>query len=245
MQKEVTQKFRWLKYLGKKQAIVGLAFVVLIGLLKYFHVTDCLSLSFIQQHLDTIAQQVKDHYWVSVLIFMGSYTLASALSLPGSSFFLTTAGLLYGLFPGVLYAIIAATIGGTILFLTARYVIGDWVQRRYAQQLARYNKEIEKHGASYLLLMRFIALVPFFTVNILSGLTLLRTRDFIWATFLGLIPVSAVFAFAGQQLSRLGCEDNFFSPPVIVAFVVLVLFKLTLVPVAYMMYKRRRAGADA
>ena len=180
---------------------------------------------------------ISEHYVFSVCCYTVSFIVATAFSIPGSSIFTTAAGLLFG-WPGLLYALLSATIGATLLFLSSRYFIGSWVQQKYAQQLLGFNNEIQEHGHHYLLIIRLIAVLPFCLVNMLSGLTLLSIPSFISMTIFGLIPVSTVYIFAGKQLSKLANPDDFFSPPVMVAFSIFVFFKVALAPAVFKIAKR-------
>ncbi len=228
-------------YWRKKQTLVGLIFIAGIVIVRALGFANYCSLSFVHAHIDVLHTYINNHYYYSVLVFIASYALACALAMPGSTFFLIACGLLFGVYPGIIFANIGATIGATFLFLTSRYIIGDWVQRTYGQRLERYNNEIERYGAFYLLVVRFIALLPFFSVNVLTGLTLLPVRSFIWATVVGMIPVSIVFAYAGTQLALVDSVESFFTPPILIAFAILILFKIGLAPFAYRYFKYRRA----
>lgn len=179
-----------------------------------------------------------NHYYIyAVIIYIMSFILASALALPGSMFFLIAAGLLFGASPGFVYSSIGATIGAAILFLIARYLIGTWVQTRYAGQLAQFNQQIELHGNYYLFFMRLTALVPFFLVNLLSGITLMPLRSFIGITFMGIIPNALVFGFAGQALAQMSSLSTFFEPPVLLAFGILIGIKVIVLPFIYIHIK--------
>lgn len=230
-----------IRSLFSTQMLVAVIFIMCVILIKYFGLTSYLSLSYVCSNINGLHVHVCNHYFAAVTIYMVSFILAMALSLPGSSFFLTAAGLLFNIVPGIIYANIAATIGATMLFLTSRYIIGDWVQKKFAKQLSRFNHEIADQGYFYLLMVRFIAIIPCFTINLLSGLTLVPTRTFLWTTSVGMIPSSIVFAFAGKKLAQMQSPDHFFSPPVIIAFVLLVLFKMTLLPLVYRHFKKKRA----
>jgi uncharacterized membrane protein YdjX (TVP38/TMEM64 family) len=78
-------------------------------------------------------------------------------------------------------------------------------------------------------------------VNLLSGLTLMPTKDFMWTTAVGMIPPAIVFGYAGKQLSYVDSFETIFCPPVIFAFGILIFFKVLLVPFVYKFYKRRSA----
>ena len=214
-----------------------LLIIVTIGFIKVFRLTDYLSINYFHRNLTLLKTIIDEHYVDSVSMFMAAFIGSTALSIPGSSVFTTVAGLLFG-WAGLLYALTAATLGALILFLASRYFIGSWVQQKYTRQLQGFNSEFNLHAHHYLLVIRFIAVLPFCLVNMLSGLTVITLKDFIPITFFGLIPVSVVYIFAGIQLSHLATPDDFFTPPVMIAFGVFVLFKVALVPVVFKIAKR-------
>ena len=231
---------QWSSYIRKKQTIVALLFVTIIILIRLSCLTHYCTLPYVHSHIDSLHEYINNHYYYSVLIFIATYVIASALAMPGSTFFLIAAGLLFGVFPGIVFANIGATIGATLLFLTSRYIIGDWVQRTYGQRLQKYNTELERYGVVYLLMVRCIALLPFFSVNILSGLTLLPIRIFMIATVIGMIPASVVFAYAGTQLAHVDSIESFFTTPILFAFAALILFKIGLAPFVYRHFNYHR-----
>jgi uncharacterized membrane protein YdjX (TVP38/TMEM64 family) len=166
------------------------------------------------------------------------YVLATALSLPGAIILTLAGGFLFGVAAGTFYVNIGATMGAILAFLSARYLLGDRLQEKYAKQLETFNREMDRNGTSYLLTLRLIPVFPFFLINFLSGLTKIRLWTFLWTTWLGIIPGTVVFAFAGQQLGSISSPADILSKNVIIAFLVLALF--TLVPV---ILKRSKAGS--
>jgi uncharacterized membrane protein YdjX (TVP38/TMEM64 family) len=233
---------KYLKQLSHKQKAVFILVCVIVFLVRYFHIYHYVNLMYLHQHMHMLHYFVNEFYILSVCCYMMSYILATTFSIPGSSIFTIAGGLLFGVWPGIFYILVSATSGATVLFLLSRYVIGDWVQRKYANQLHDFNQEIESYGHYYLLAVRLIALLPFCVVNMLSGLTVLRVKTFSLVTFIGSIPISFLYAYAGNQLSQLQSVDDLYTPSIKIALGVFIFFKVALVPVLVKMHKRFRFG---
>ena len=163
------------------------------------------------------------NYILSVLMFICLYILMVALSIPGATLLTLSAGFLFG-FIGILYVNMAATIGAAAAFVAARYLLGEWVQRRYADRLAAFNREIDENGYNYLLTLRFIPLFPFFLINIFAGFTRIPLVVFVWTTSVGIIPGSFVYIFAGTQLGSIRSLADVISWKILLAFVLLGAF---------------------
>ena len=168
----------------------------------------------------------SEHYLASVTIFIAVYIVAAALSIPGATLLTLTAGFLFGFF-GVIYVNIGATAGAILAFLTARYLIGDWIQKRYTERLASFNKEIAANGPHYLLTLRLIPLFPFLLVNVFAGISRAPLKTFAWTTMIGILPGSLVYIYTGRQLGGLEQPGDVLSWPVILAFVLLGLLVLS------------------
>ncbi len=211
----------------KKRII--LAVVVLALMCYYFFLSEYLTFATLKSYQHTLQAYVDEHYVLSVLLYILSYTLVVALSLPVAALFTLLGGSLFGVLWGALYAVIGATTGATLLFLMVRYVVGEQLQQRYKERLIRFNKELEVKGQYYLLSLRFFAVIPFFILNILAGLTNITVRTFIVTTLVGILPGAFVYAYAGQSLATLESARDILSTNIIIAFVLLGL--LALVPV--------------
>jgi len=180
----------------------------------------------LKQNREVLVALVHDHYGLSVAVFLLSYVLVAALSIPGAVVLTLAGGFLFSTLQATVYVNIGATAGATLAFLGARYLLGARLQEKYRAQLMKFNKEVEQNGAGYLLTLRFIPVFPFFLINFLSGLTTIRLRTFIWTTALGIVPGTAVFAFAGQQLGSINDLSEVLSTRVLAAFVLLAAFAL-------------------
>ena len=134
---------------------------------------------------------------------------------------------------------VAATSGATLAFLAARYLLRDWVERKFGDRLGPIQEGFAKNAFSYLITLRLVPLFPFFLVNLVSGLTRIRLGTYVAATALGIIPGSFVFANAGRQLGSINSLSEIASPRVLGAFALLGL--LALIPILY----RKFAGKNA
>jgi uncharacterized membrane protein YdjX (TVP38/TMEM64 family) len=141
--------------------------------------------------------------------------------LPGGGIMSLAGGVLFGPIRATLFINVGATLGALVSFYISRYLVGDWAQRKFETQLKKFNEEIEKHGSSYLLTLRFLPIFPFFLINIASGLTKIKASKFLWTTMIGIIPGSYAYALAGNNLSSITSVSEILSFNVIVVFVVL------------------------
>jgi uncharacterized membrane protein YdjX (TVP38/TMEM64 family) len=168
-----------------------------------------------------------------------TYIAVTGLSLPGAVILTLAGGFLFGSVFGTLYVNIGATTGATLAFLTARYLLRDWVEQKFGKWLGPVQQGFTNNAFSYLMTLRLIPLFPFFAVNLVSGLTRMSVGTYVAATALGIIPGSFVYAYAGRQLGTINSLKEIASPNVIIAFVLLGL--LALVPTLYKKLSRKKA----
>ena len=148
-------------------------------------------------------------------IFVAVYIAVTALSLPGAAVMTLGAGALFGVVWGTLLVSVASTIGATLAFLMSRFVLRGWVAERFANQLDAVDRGIERDGALYLFTLRLVPAFPFFVVNLLMGLTSLRTRTFFWVSQAGMLAGTVVFVNAGTRLAELGSLGDVLSAGVL------------------------------
>ena len=204
------------------------AFILLTLLaLIYFDFTTYLSLDAIKTNRDRLLQLTETYYPIAVASFIGLYIVQTACSLPGATIMTLLGGFLFGSVLGMLYVNAGATIGATLAFLAARYLLQAWVQRTFGDRLAALQEGFAKNAFSYLLTLRLIPLFPFFVVNLLSGLTRVNTKTYMLATSLGIIPGSFVYTYAGSQLGSINSLSEIASPRVVLALTFLGLLSLS------------------
>ncbi len=208
----------------KTWLLLGLVTLALFLIWRY--TASVITLDNLKLYRASLEQFVADHYYASVLGYILLYTLLVAIAFPTAAVLTLTGGFLFGTFFGALYALIGATIGATLLFLFIRYFIGDFFQQTYKEQLKSFNMTIATQGGYYLIALRLIAVIPFFLVTILAGLSSLSLSAFVTSTFIGIIPGCLVYAYAGQQLATIESMRDILSLPVLLAFLFLALLAL-------------------
>jgi uncharacterized membrane protein YdjX (TVP38/TMEM64 family) len=207
-----------------KKAILVL---VLLGAIVAYFVFDLgqiLSLeSFKASQADIVA--AKDANPVLYIAgFFILYVAVTGLSIPGAAIMSLVAGALFGVVVGTIIVSFASTMGATLAFLSARFVLREWVQGKFGERLRAIDDGLEKDGAFYLFTLRLIPVFPFFVINLLMGLTRIKTRTFFWVSQLGMLPATIVFVNAGTQISRIESTSGLLSPTLIASFVALALF---------------------
>ena len=154
------------------------------------------------------------------------YVLMAALSLPGAALLTLLGGAVFGLFWGTLIVSFASTLGATLAFLIARFLLRDWVVQRFGQRLAAIDEGVRREGAFYLFTLRLVPAFPFFLVNLLLGLTAMKARTFYWVSQLGMFAGTIVYVNAGTQLAQLESLSGILSPALLGSFVLLGIFPL-------------------
>ena len=165
----------------------------------------------------------------SVAIYVALYALVTALSLPGASVVTLAGGFLFGVLEGGSAAVVGATIGGTVVFLAMRTAIGNSLQKRLGERLAKVSKGLQESAFSYLLTIRLLPIAPFWLVNLAAGLVDMPLRTFVAATFIGIIPGTFIYAWVGQGLGALfasGEQPNLLQPQFLVPLIALGLLSL-------------------
>lgn len=222
---------------SRGKIVVALLFAAAIGTFFYFDLGRYLSLDSLKANRDSLLAFTETHYAASVAIFVAAYCLLVAASLPGAVFFTLAGGFLFGSALGTVYVNLGATSGATLAFLSARYLLRDWVEGKFGSRLAPLQQGFSNNAFSYLMTLRLIPLFPFFVVNMACGLTRVSLATYVTATAIGIIPGSFVFAYAGRQLGTINSLKEIASPNVLIAFTLLGL--LALVPIVYQKFGQK------
>ena len=116
---------------------------------------------------------------------------------------------------------LGSTTGAAFCFLISRFLLKDFVQKKFHSKLKAINKGFKKEGAFYCFSLRLIPVFPFFMVNLLMGVTPISLRSFVTASFLGMLPGSLVYVNAGKQLAHIQSPAELFSPLIVLSFLLL------------------------
>lgn len=200
--------------------VVSAALIVPI-VAYYFGVGALFTAQNLKANRHFLLTSVNRHYFLAVLMYIASYILITATSIPGALVLTHLGGFLFGM-PAVLYVVIGATLGATAAFFIIRYAIGSLIQEKYHASLVYFNKQIEQRGALFLLIVRLIPIIPFFLINALAGLTTISARTFIVTTAIGIIPGVFINVLSGSRLAQAQNIRDIFSWPIILAISVII-----------------------
>ena len=164
--------------------------------------------------------------WGAALAFFAVYVVVTALSFPGAVILTLGAGALFGLGLATLIVSFASSVGATLAFLASRHLLRDTIQQRFGDRLKAINAGMAQDGAMYLFTLRLVPVFPFFLVNLLMGLTPVRTVTYYWVSQVGMLAGTLVYVNAGTQLAQLTSLSGIVSPALLMSFALLGVFPL-------------------
>ncbi|MBQ0719922.1 MAG: FAD-dependent oxidoreductase [Gammaproteobacteria bacterium] len=222
-----------------KRSLLILLIAALVGAFFSFDLHQALTLASLKAGLD----QAQAHLATQPLLVAGAffiiYIVVTGLSLPGAALMSLAAGALFGLLWGTIIVSFASSIGATLAFLVSRFIFRDAVQNRFADRLSTINDGIEKSGAFYLFTLRLVPIFPFFLINLLMGLTPIRTSTFYAVSQVGMLAATVVFINAGTQLAQLDSLSDVLSPSLIASLALLGIFPLLAKKLVAIIHSRR------
>ncbi len=191
-----------------------------------FDLQSYLTLESLKAQQASIEAYRSSHPGSALTIYALLYIAITGLSLPGATLLTLAGGAVFGLLWGTLIVSFASTIGATLAFLAARFLFRDAVKTRFGDRLNTINKGMDKDGGLYLFTLRLVPLFPFFVINLVMGLTVLKTRTFYWISQAGMLAGTVVYVNAGTQLGKLESLSGILSPGLIGSFALLGVFPL-------------------
>ncbi|MEK7303187.1 MAG: FAD-dependent oxidoreductase, partial [Pseudomonadota bacterium] len=203
---------------------VLILFGLLFGSFFVFDLGHFFTLEALKDQHEALQQSYRAEPLFVIGMYVAAYIVMAALSLPGATVMTLAGGAIFGLGIGVPVVLVSATIGATLAFWAARYVLRDAVQRRFGDRLETINKGLERDGVFYLFSLRLVPVFPFFLINLLMGLTTLRSTTFFWVSLAGMLVGTTVYVNAGTQLAAITHSSDVMSPGLIISFVVLAFF---------------------
>jgi uncharacterized membrane protein YdjX (TVP38/TMEM64 family) len=219
-------------------AVVAAAVLAFFGL----GLDRYLTVEALRDNRAALAGFVAGNFALAALVYMAIYAGVVALSVPGGALMTLAGGFLFGAFWGTALVVIAATAGATVVFLIARYVLGDVMRRKAGPFLQRMEAGFQENALSYLLVLRLVPAFPFWAVNLAPALLGVRLPVYVLATAVGIVPGTFVFASFGAGLGAIfdaGGEVSLrgvLTPEIVAGLVGLAV--LALLPVAVKRLKR-------
>ena len=219
------RELKWNTVSRPKILILGL---LLLAVAAYFALDlgPYLSLSAIKQSQASFVVWYDQRPVLVTLVFFLVYVAITALSLPGAGIMTLASGASFGLVWGTVMVSLASTVGATLAMLAARTVLREVLEKRFAGKLAEVNRGLDKEGALYLFTLRMIPAVPFVVLNLLMGLTRIKTWTFFWVSQAGMFAGTAAYVYVGTEIARIDSLASILSPGLIGALVLLGILPL-------------------
>jgi len=215
-----------------RQTAIKLAIIALLAVvagIAYQQFGDKLSLDYLATQEESLRTYQREHPRLIYGVAFGLYVLVTGLSIPGAVALTLLYGWFFGVVRGVVLVSFASTAGATIAFLLSRYLLGTTIQEKFSDRLEQFNESLEREGPFFLFTLRLIPAVPFFVLNLVMGLTPLKTWTFWWVSQLGMLPGTILYVYAGAsvpslpELAEQG-TGGIFTPRVLAAFAALGVF---------------------
>ena len=185
-----------------------------------------LSLAYLKSQQASFAALYAQSPALVIAAYALIYIVVFALALPVGAVMTLAGGALFGLVVGTVVVSFASTLGAVLAFQASRHVLADSVRARFGNRLAEVDKGIDKNGPFYLFTLRLIPAIPPAAINLLFGLTQMRTWTFYWVSQLGMLAGTIVYINAGTQLAKIESAQGILTPALIGSFVLLGLFPL-------------------
>ena len=192
----------------------------------FFDIGQYLSFETIKEQHEKLILLIESNFIFYFILFFFIYIIVTAFALPFAAIKTVLAGALFGLIPGVILTSLASSIGSTLCFLMSRFVLRDFVQNKYSKYLDKVNKGIKEDGIYYLFFLRLSPIFPFFIINLVFGLTKMKTMTFYIISQIGMLIGTVVFVNAGVQLSKISSMSDILSFNLILSFILIGLVPL-------------------
>ncbi|MDP4547967.1 FAD-dependent oxidoreductase [Marinobacter sp. MDS2] len=212
--------------MNRRKLFLLLVIAAIVMIFISFDLHRLLTLENLQQHREAIAGWIDQNLVVAVVGYAGVYVLVTALSLPGAAIMTLAGGAFFGNLYGLAAVSVASTVGASLAFLIARFLLRDTLRGRYRQTVEKIDRGIEKDGAFYLATLRLVPVFPFFLINLAMGLTAMKLRTYAWVSWLAMLPGTFVYVNAGTQVGQIQSTSDILSGELLLSFALLALFPL-------------------
>ena len=210
---------------------------MIVGI-KYFGIENYLTLESIKANKELLVGLASGNALLFSLGFMLTYIVVVLFQVPGATLLTLLAGAIFGPWLGTLLVNIGASLGALLAFLVARFILQDAVNQKFGSRLAEFNKGVAENGFNYILFLRLVPLFPFFLINMVAGVTSIKTKNYFLATMIGIIPGSFVYCNVASALWEVNSISDLVSGKILISFV--FLGALALIPIIHKKIKSKK-----
>lgn len=208
-----------------KIAVVAVIAVIVIAFFA-FDLGRFFNPDFLKQQQQNISNFYAENPWQTISIYFLVYVAMATLSLPGAVWITLIGGAIFGTLTASVIVSFASSVGATLAFLVARFLLRDWVQDRFGNRLETINQGMAKDGAFYLFTLRMIPIIPFWLINLLMGLTKIKTWVFYVVSQIGMLTATVIYVNAGSQLAKIDSLSGILSPGLLISLSLIGIFPL-------------------
>ncbi|MBI1252493.1 MAG: TVP38/TMEM64 family protein [Alphaproteobacteria bacterium] len=172
--------------------------VLLAALAAFFALglNEHVSLESLRAQHEALRGWTEAHPILAVIVFLSVCAGLMAIAFPSVGVLMITGGYLFG-YPGAVWTVLGASIGGLIFFLAARSAAGAALRARFAAPIARLQNGFRRNAFAYLLSLRFMPVMPFVITSTAGAAAGMRAAHFFAATVLGTLPAAFVYGSIG------------------------------------------------
>jgi len=186
--------------IDKKSIIKFIILLIIIGGAFFAFRYTALSQYTQKDALLSLLTQLRGHWW-GPFGFILIYGIGCMLALPGSLLTLC-GGAIFGVAWGTLYNILASNLGATLAFFMARYFGRDFISRFMKGRVEAFDEKVASHGFRFIFTLRLIPLIPFNGLNLGSGLSKIKYRDYLLGSVLGMLPGTFIYTYFADALLK-------------------------------------------
>ena len=223
--------------IDKKSIIKFIILLIIIGGAFFAFRYTALSQYTQKDALLSLLTQLRGHWW-GPFGFILIYGIGCMLALPGSLLTLC-GGAIFGVAWGTLYNILASNLGATLAFFMARYFGRDFISRFMKGRVEAFDEKVASHGFRFIFTLRLIALIPFNGLNLGSGLSKIKYRDYLLGSVLGMLPGTFIYTYFADALLR-GATGSGKRAYINLIIASALLILISLVPTLYKKFKKKK-----
>lgn len=235
-----------LTFLKSPRLWIAVIAVVILIAIRMTKLGELLSFDTLREHRDTLVTWVEANKLLASAAYVLVYVAVVAFSFPGAAILTLTGGFLFGAALGTALTVVGATVGATIVFLFAKFLLGDRAFDRLGAQYPNLVEGIRENAWSYLLVLRFVPLFPFFLVNLVAAFVGVKLSTYVLTTLFGILPGTAVYSLSGAGLGSILSQRESISvasiltPTILFALVGLAALSLAAIPIRRKLHGLKR-----
>ena len=202
-----------MKKSNKFKLIIGLLYLILICIFFYFFFSkfslqELTSYDFIRENKLYFSELKKSNLILIFFIFLGLTILWVFPLLGFGSPVALMGGFIFGKWIGTIVVVLGVSIGGTFLYIFGNYFLKDIIREKFLKRYHKLKIKFKKSEFLYLLIYRLVGGIPWQISCLLPTIFNVKLSNFIFATFVGIIPATFLVVSVGSGLEKVIDENS-------------------------------------